>query len=444
MAINKTVLIIFIISIALRIGFLFVPQDMWHDASFSVLFAQEPDSYMLDSNDVHPPLYYIYLKLFLLISDHEWYIRFTSILAWVGFYFFSYKLLNLKFKRPIPEITLWFLTISPTMVYFSLEPRNYMLGMFFVVAQLYYYFKDKSDWYMLFSSLMLFTHYFTAFVLVVQTIFSWNMKKHWERILAMLPIYAILAYYFLKTMTKVHSMWFKDIDITSLVSTFAFQFVIPDISYELARLVLVFVLSAFAIVIIFKYKVNKFFITLFVLPVITVFTISQITEIYHHRFFLFFAIGLYAFIAESILLLTKKYWEYFVALFSIAMIAGLLIMPNYFPTELKEASRYITDNRTLYHTSPFSQTPFKYYLSDNNHMLITNLSKQERFTAGGAIIKDSEVINYTPVNITVVTDTHSCVYCYENITDSKVMKYKCQFCSDKIIYNQRGLIIYET
>lgn len=440
---NKTVLLIFIISIAIRIGFLFVPQDMWHDASFSVLFAQEHVSYILNSNDVHPPLYYLGLKLALLLSKNELFIRSTSIAAWGLFYAFAYLFLAKTLKRPAIEITMWLLAISPTMVYYSLEPRNYMIGMAFVAAQLYYYFSKKPAKFAIASVLMLYTHYFTAFVLVVELIYSYKAKWFWKPLtiigLSALP----LAFYFLRTLPKMYSMWFKPIGLMSLASTFAYQFIIPDISYDIATLVLIFPISTIIIALIYRNRINIFYLLLFIIPVLLMFAVSQWVIIYHHRFFLFYSIGLYAIIANAVVQVSFKYAYMAITLLSALLVFGLIIMPGYLPHELKDSSKTITDSRPIYHLSPFSQTPYKFYLPDNPNYLVTNLTKQQRFTAGGAIIHDWEIKASIPRNSTIVSDSQSCIKCYQAVNDSKLIKELCVFCSDQILYNQGGLIVYE-
>ena len=51
-------------------------------------------------------------------------------------------------------------------------------------------------------------------------------------------------------------------------------------------------------------------------------------------------------------------------------------------------STYLENNPIFIHSSPFSQTPYKVYLPDYEHYLVTNLTRKQLFSAGG------EAINY--------------------------------------------------
>ena len=90
MKFKTIILLIFITSIIFRISALSIPQDMWHDASFTYLFANKDVTYINSANDVHPPLFYLLMKIWLYVSDNEIWIRCFSLLFFVlSFWMFN-------------------------------------------------------------------------------------------------------------------------------------------------------------------------------------------------------------------------------------------------------------------------------------------------------------------------------------------------------------------
>lgn len=84
----------------------------------------------------------------------------------------------------------------------------------------------------------------------------------------------------------------------------------------------------------------------------------------------------------------------------IISINGLQMTADTFNTEILDSARFIYNetgnNSVMYatvHTSPFSQTPYKFYIPNRPTYLLTNLTKEQRFTSGGAVINDWEIIH---------------------------------------------------
>jgi len=446
-------LLVFFYAIFFRISKLFEPYDMWHDASFTVLFSQEPIKYILTGNDVHPPLYYLIMRLFLLISDNEVYIRLTSVLFFSIFFWLLFNFLNKRFTQLTTIFTLMILSFSTTMIFYSLEPRNYMLGMIFVLLQVDSFLKDimngkkiLSGKFILYSTLMIYTHYFTVFILLSEFLYIIYMKKkelilkfiHNLGYILLLSFYLII--YFLVSFYKVESMWFDKIDFVSLISTFSYMIHLPDL-LNLSVIFLFIGTLPFLLHFLIRRERNKFYLIILLTPIIFVFLISQFHPLYHHRFFLFYSFAFYIIIAKTItyyFLNLKGYYQN--VLFVIFIIAVVLI--NSFTLtlyddsmdrelyeaqlELKEEIFFKNKEVIILHTSPFSQTPLKYYMRDYNvkNLLKTNLTKRQLFSAGGSVIKDYEIVNQVEGKHFVVTESS---------------KYD----SGRIIYTKGGLIVYE-
>ncbi len=414
------------LAVLIRIVILsFVRYDFWHDASFTYLFSKMPLQFILSGNDTHPPLYYLLMKFLLLFSSNEFYIRATSLLFFILFMFALAKYLS-KFSLFFTKwLVLLFFALSPTMVFYSLEPRNYMLGMFFVVVQ-FYFFRCLLDedptpkrWYgfIVFSLLMLYTHYFTVFILLFEVIWWWFSSDCHSPVTSSLGSAMILVVlcslplipYFFETLTKLQNMWFKTVTLNNFFSAFYFQFLNPPHAslIYVVIFVVVFLLSLFVLK-----QIELKHLLLFVLPVFLCFLISVcVTPIFHPRFFLFFAFGLYVFVAEAferIILFSSKpkffIGSFVLLLFIFSLVAGLISFQRDQNNELFEAQLKMksfinkTDHVVFIHTSPFSQSPFRYYFRDYNNvknLLYTNLTTKQLFSAGGSVIPEYLKINNT-------------------------------------------------
>jgi hypothetical protein len=252
-----------------------------------------------------------------------------------------------------------------------------------------------------------------------------------------------LLYYLIVSLDKLQEFWFKDIGLNSLVSTIPYQFVQPESLTTYHIIFACIVLCIVAISFFINIKNRLFAYALFFVPVILVWLISQSTPMYHHRFFLFFALGLYLIIAQvfDMMLQHNKFIK------SVGIL--LLVFSLYF---LSYSFHYMTENPTddifkstdflknrinktdkiyFVHVNTFTQTPYKYYFRDYpnvKHYLSNNVTDKELFTAGGSIVKPEERITSSelPEHFYYITDTIH----FQNE-------------SDNVIYDNGGLIIWQ-
>jgi len=301
------------------------------------------------------------------------------------------------------------------MLYYSLEYRNYMMGMALVAWQVCYYFSDViqekrlSGTYILLSIGMLYTHYYTAFVLVAQAIYVLLQKEKGVKgiFLRNAAVVAAASFpllqYFLHTLPKMHSMWFYDVDLWSFVSGLSYQFNLSDTITPLI-LVLSFFVALLTITSLFLiWRQVRFELLLFFVPFLTLLLFSAfVYPVYHHRFMLFFAFGLYIIVGltgEALSKVNLKLCIAFVIVVTGALLLSLWQFDEVMPQELHDSQKLIKrlypQEMTIIHTSPFSKTPYEYYFRhrpDVNNLLATGLDKRERFTAGGAVIEDEDIL----------------------------------------------------
>ncbi len=160
-------IILFIASI-LRL-FNISKRDFWYDEAFTAVLIKENFADMMNMiiNDVHPPLYYIFVNFFASFFDYSVFsIRlYSAIFGVLGIwivYIFTKELFNKKAALYASLIT----AISPFAIQYSQEARMYTMFGFLIVVASYFFIKgiknDKVVYYIfwgLFLGLASLTHY---------------------------------------------------------------------------------------------------------------------------------------------------------------------------------------------------------------------------------------------------------------------------------------------
>jgi hypothetical protein len=460
---NKNILIILGVTLYARIVFATLPKDLWHDEAFQYLYSLKPISFIIAGNDVHPPLYNIFTHYLIRIVGPD-----LFMLRWVGATIFSvlfvvglYYLVRGLFDEKVAFWSTMFIALAPTYIYYSLEFRNYAFTLFFLVIQIYYFNKmlefpavDKLAGYILFSLIILYSHYLTSLILFAQLIYItilWLWKKvdtydlrYYAVTYGILAVLCIpLLIYSLMMASQVQSFWFKNIGLTSLISTFAYL-VSPPLIVPTGIATIIFGIAGYSV---WKFRKEmtfhhlQFALYLFV-PILTMFIISQAIPFYHHRYFLFGGIGLFVFAGWGLTKLGEMIEEFDYCLFGLYVL--LLLgstshgFADAFQHDISDSVVFLanyTSNITgcdqdcvIIHSSQFSQTPYKVYFPSTKNYLITNFTRAQRFTAGGSVIEDWEV--------------------YKNISDVPRTRYMFWISNkelegQKTIYAEGGLYIQE-
>lgn len=118
-------------------------QDIWFDEVFSVNFIQHSykEIAVLTGKDVHPPLYYWYLKLFhdvgkVLVPASSSIVlcKLASMLPFVGIFVYTLTAIRKNFGLHVAGL-FWFLVMTmPQISNYTVEIRMYSLALFFITA----------------------------------------------------------------------------------------------------------------------------------------------------------------------------------------------------------------------------------------------------------------------------------------------------------------------
>lgn len=118
-------------------------QDIWYDEVFSVNFIQHSykEIAVLTGKDVHPPLYYWYLKLFhdigkVLVPAASSIVlcKLASMLPFAGIFVYTLTAVRKNFGLHVAGL-FWFLVMTmPQISNYTVEIRMYSLALFFITA----------------------------------------------------------------------------------------------------------------------------------------------------------------------------------------------------------------------------------------------------------------------------------------------------------------------
>ena len=153
---------IIILSFLVRI--ISLNQSLWLDEAIS--YSAVRNYNLLDiitkfiPGDVHPPLYYLVLKLWTDIFGYsEISLRFPSVIFGVITVWVVYKIGRKLFDEKTGKIAALFLALNPLAIYYSQEARMYSLAMLLVALSVWMFLEKKKWWFGVFWVAVIYTDY---------------------------------------------------------------------------------------------------------------------------------------------------------------------------------------------------------------------------------------------------------------------------------------------
>lgn len=127
-----------LVAFGLRVYHLGSPPLLW-DEGWSIGLARLSLSEVarITALDVHPPLYYVLLKGWLIFGPHEFVTRFLSVMAGVLTVPLGYHVGRLWRDRRVGLLTALYLTIAPPLIYYSQITRMFALCVMFLALGTY-------------------------------------------------------------------------------------------------------------------------------------------------------------------------------------------------------------------------------------------------------------------------------------------------------------------
>src|SRR3989344_3225682 len=179
----------------------YLTRGFWGDEAWTSLISQLPYSRMLETTaaDFHPPGYYSIVKAFyLLLPPTEIVTRSISIVFYLLTALTVYKIAS---KIKDEKFALWSLVlvlVSPIFFTYAFEARNYTMftfaaiGSFYFLLNLIQNFNFKNAFFfIILSTLGIYTHYFMFFALAAQGIYLIIFER--KILLKMIALYIAIA-----------------------------------------------------------------------------------------------------------------------------------------------------------------------------------------------------------------------------------------------------------
>ena len=151
------------------------------DEAIGGLYAMEPlhRVLILTVNDVHPPLFYLVHHFWIgLFGSGEQALRSISIFFAILAIYALYRLGSRIFNRKVGLLAAFLLTISPWHIWVSQNARSNSMLLLLVITVIYAFYRlltsGEKRWYFLyvfFTSISLYTHYFSFMIWISQNLY---------------------------------------------------------------------------------------------------------------------------------------------------------------------------------------------------------------------------------------------------------------------------------
>lgn len=181
---------IFLLGLYLRIHHL-GGESIWYDEAVSVAASKlgflEQIRWSLSSSDNNPPLYYAFLRVWvLLFGDSEFAVRLPSAIFGSFSIPLIYVVCSRLFNKKAALLAALILAVSVFHIKFSQEGRVYTLSAFLALLSYYFFLKSaaertviNSTGYVVSSALLIYAHYYGLFIILSQNIFcAWQFLTH--------------------------------------------------------------------------------------------------------------------------------------------------------------------------------------------------------------------------------------------------------------------------
>lgn len=430
--------------LGLMLKLIYIRKEFWHDEAFQLLFAKMPMSIILGSNDVHPPLYTILTKFMLLFTENIFVLRTVTLILSVMFGLYFYHTVKEWFGEDSAVIAYLFLSLSTTFAFYSVELRAYILVLLLTIIQVRHFSrmlqgkKYSESIYVLTSALMIYSHYTAGLIIATQLFYLLGTRKFKDFYMAFVHLFALsipLQVYFLSTLPKIKSFWFEQVNVWSYFSSFVYMVAKPDTEMYYVFAIFIFCYSGLALYYHLKRKLpDNLLLSLSYLfiPITLMWVINRLglISMYHHRYFLFGGMFLFVVAAYGMSKIGKVVQDMLKVGFVLIGLAFLINYPSEISRPVYDSAQFIDEpgRINIVHTSQWSQSPYKWLLPEHNHYLITEVPRDQRFTAGGTVIMDWEVVPMTDQGFMMPDKP------YYLVTDQETI-------GGDIIYAKEGLIV---
>ena len=186
---NRSIILLVILSLGLFLRIYDLgDESIWLDEGNSIMTANLNSFHQMikqvANDSEHPPLHYIILHYWInLFGDSEFSTRFLSVIYSFFALFMIYKVATLIFNKNIGILSCLLLALSRFHIHYSQEVRSYSLMTLLALLSIYFFIRlmekvsfKVSIGYIIFSTLLIYTHYFSIFIILAQNVYIFTLS----------------------------------------------------------------------------------------------------------------------------------------------------------------------------------------------------------------------------------------------------------------------------
>jgi len=261
---QKMLAILVVIGASLRL-YQLTEKSIWLDEAFSIAISQHSLAdilRMVVQTDTHPPLYYLLLKMWLVLGDGEAQVRLLSALFSVASIVLIYLVgKNIFEDERIGLIAAAVLAFSPFHIWYAQETRMYAMLTCFILISAYFFFRalrfgNRRDWiwFVLTTALALYTDNGAFwYVATISIFFLLSLRRYKERLTGWLISMAAigllylpwLPFFWTQTRRVTEDFWLQPPSFQTVLETLLdfHNFNFPYIELSLVYMATIFILA---------------------------------------------------------------------------------------------------------------------------------------------------------------------------------------------------------
>lgn len=355
-------------------------KNLWTDESLSAYYSEKPISTVLASSGPTPPLYYSLLHYWIeLFGISEFSLRFLSVFLGIAAIPLLYLITSKLFNKKTAIIASFLFALSPIHLYYSQEARTYSLLFFTTMLSVYFYIKlfDKFEkknifGYIISTALMLYSHIYSLFVLLVQNLYiikKYKSIKNFGKwgLIQLIPFLLFIPWLLKLPAIVGKGNWITKPDLIEVIGAIYKSLAGEVVSFTGIGLFLIMVSFILTPLLYKKENQNIFLLlSLFLFPLVVSIIISFIfVEIFIAKYVFFLSPFLYIIVARSMSSLKLK--KLIIFLVIIFMLLSVQIFYTY-NTQTKEPWQDVSDfvmsqwkGEKIIIINGYELIPFSYY-----------------------------------------------------------------------------------
>ena len=412
-----TWLLVSIVALAVALRFFQLGEwSFWHDEALSVLLARKPltDLLHIAAGDVHPPLYFLVVRAFLVLGQSEAIVRLPSALCSSAVVLGLYLVAHDLFDSRVALVSAFLFTVCPFQLFYAQEARMYAQLELFTVLCCWCFIRalrgNRLEWwggFVICGALASYTAYFVVFVFLAQAFYVFLVDRRCDRIwrfllsgVAIGVLYSPWMWVSLnQTRAVLASYWMErpnPLVLVTTLSTFLLSYSLQPIlavpGMAAALFLLMVVLNSLRYAMRDPRSPRRAFVWLLLwtfVPLLATYLVSLIRPIFHVRTVIVAAPALYVLLAWGITRAPR--WKTNLAL---AIPTGLLMLvsawnfyftPAFAKLPMREVAAYVRERTQpgdiVLHTSSGSYLPCLCYPTAGRHVLLPEAESAARKNA---------------------------------------------------------------